>query len=215
MTASYQLFGPIVDAGQVQQAIQDTILTWIDTYLVAVERANGLADRYYDRPRSWRIDDSVRKLPEDQMPVLLVVSGGDLDEPADTRGDGLLDEIHDVGITIIGKAGRRADTALLARRYATALKLLLNHKGGDFGGVCRLASKPAARTDEVIRGERNNAAVDREYLGVAYVTFRVLVTGAMSRAGGPTTPAPVPPDPAPPYPAGPTVQTVDVTVNHL
>jgi hypothetical protein len=212
MTGSYALFGPVVDAGQVQQAIQDTTLTWIDTYLVAVERANSLPDRYYDRPRSWRIDDSVRRLPEDQMPVLLVVSGGDIDEPSDTRGDGLLDEIHDVGITVIGKAGKRHDTALLARRYMAALKLLLNHKGGDFGGVCRLASKPAGRTDEVIRSE---GGTNREYLGVAYVTFRVLVTGAMSRAGGPDTPAPGAPATVPSYPAGPAVQTVGVTVNHL
>jgi hypothetical protein len=144
MTVEY---GPIVDYARVENAIRDqVILPWIDSYLVIVERENSLTPRVIARPRSWRVLDDIRMTPEKNLPLVAVVSSGELAPPEDD-GEHVLSSLIGIGVAVAVKDADRDRTRILARQYGAAVATLIDHQLGDAGGV-RLASSPVQRFDE-------------------------------------------------------------------
>jgi hypothetical protein len=185
MTVEY---GPIIDYARVENAIRDqVILPWIDSYLVIVERENSLTPRVIARPRSWRVLDDIRMTPEKNLPLIAVVSSGELAPPEDD-GEHVLSSLIGIGVAVAVKDADRDRTRILARRYGAAVATLIDHQLGDAGGV-RLASSPVQRFDE-----RLNISTPRPFhMALAYVTFNVQVEGIRDRTGGPEQPFPIPP----------------------
>lgn len=188
-------FGAILDYGQVENAVRDVILAWIDTYLIAVERENDIAPRTITRPRSWKVLDLLELTPEQNLPAVYVISGGDEEDPR-VEADRSETAQLSMGVIMVGKDTNRDSTRVLARRYGAALATLIDHKA-YLAGV-QLASTPRQLFDEranYSRGLNKPAFVMAE----AHVTFTVTVPGIRVRGGGPGTPFPAPvPGVAPP-----------------
>jgi hypothetical protein len=69
-------YGPIITAWTVEQAVRDTLQTWIDTFLGEIERqSSGRWDlRQIRRPRSWFIQSAFHDIPEKLLPAIHVES---------------------------------------------------------------------------------------------------------------------------------------------
>lgn len=204
-------FGPILDYGRVEDAILGVVRAWIDTYLVAVERENDMAPRSIVRPRSWKVQDDLTVTPERNMPVLYVVSAGEVDDPADT-GDGRLAALASFAAVVALKDTDRDATRLTTRRYSAALAALLDHKLGTAGVGIRLASRPRQALDEAISEPPRAQSF---IFGLAYVSFVAQIDLLRHRRGGPEEPFPAPtpenPD-APENPLDPEHTATNVTV---
>lgn len=208
-------FGPIIDYGRVEDAIRDGVIrTWIDTYLVAVERENNLPPRTITRPRDWKILDDLTLISEKNLPVVYVISAGDQAELADD-GDGALSGLLSMGVLIAAKDTNRDTTRSLARRYGAAVATLVQHKLGLAGLGVRLASKPRQNFDERANFSRGQSNVF--IMALAYVTFDVQVDVVRYSRGGPDDPFPEPETPrdpdAPPNPQDPDHLTTNVDVD--
>lgn len=204
-------FGPLIDYARVENAIVDEVIRpWIDSYLIAVERENGLRPRLITRPRSWRVLDDLSTTPEKNLPVFYVISAGDIETPADD-GDGSLSGLIALGVVIACKDTDRDTTRITTRRYAAAVAALLEHKLGVAGVGIKLASRPRQAFDE-----RLNVSTQRPFaMGVAYVTFDAQVGAIRYRGPGPDKPFPPPPPDGPadpgPNPTDPDHISTNVT----
>jgi hypothetical protein len=172
------VFGKVITGAAVERAIvgfltdADEITggNWLSTCMGEIERVEGLTERV-TRPRGVVTSSDFEKWPEDQLPVILVISPG-LVRPPERKGRGALTFTWGVGI-----AGLVGDTTAESSRrmgqvYAAAISLAINtHKslGGfdlDFG--------------------------DGRTLGAGRCVFEVSVEGARPTGGGPSAPLPEP-----------------------
>jgi hypothetical protein len=209
-------FGPIIDYARVENAIRDQVLLpWIDTYLVAVERENGIRARTITRPRDWKVQEDLTVTAEKNLPVLYMVSGGETEDPQDD-GEGRLWSTLSMAAVVALKDTTRDTTRETTRRYAAAVAALVQHKLGEAGLGIRLASRPRQSFDEAI----STPTPTRSFIfGVAYVSFNTQVDTVRYSRGGPDEPFPAPPTPrdpdAPPNPLDPDHTSTGVTVNHV
>jgi hypothetical protein len=123
-------FGPLVTAFDVEQALAWTIRRWMPDYLLKVERDHGLPAGRLPTFRSevataWRVG----RLPEDQLPALMIVSPG-LHERPKVFGDGTFTARWRVDITSICSARGNRVAPRLARWYAAGVRLLLQQNQG-------------------------------------------------------------------------------------
>jgi hypothetical protein len=206
-------FGPVLDYGRVEDAILTVIRTWIDTYLVVVERERGFAPRSrLVRPRDWHVQDDLTTTPEQNLPVLYVVSSGETDDP-DDDGEGGLSALLSLSAVVALKDTTRDTTRETVRMYSAALATLIDHKFGSAGLGVRLASRPRQLFDEAL----SQPVGARAYVfGLAYVTFTAQVDLVRYRHGGPDAPFPPPAGPkdpnAPANPQDPAHTSTNVTV---
>lgn len=124
------LFGPLVHSGKVEQAVQDTLQTWMPTYLREVERQHDRAQGSLPSPRSYRLvsesTDPVR-WPEDQLPSLVILCPG-FAEPPRHQGSGRYRVTYGVSVAALVSAKDQGATRLLARLYGIAVAAILLQK---------------------------------------------------------------------------------------
>lgn len=130
------MFGPIITAGAVRQAIQDTIEKWMPDYLSEVGLRNGFDRGELPVFQSYAPMIVWDKFEEDQVPSCLIVAPGTLDVPQ--RRGGKMNVRWGVGIGCVVSGQDREGTWKLGEIYAAAVRtLLLQHQslGGFATGI--------------------------------------------------------------------------------
>lgn len=135
MTVTYtprpsSLYGRLIAAVDVEQALKARIDARLDAYLDEVERQHGLEPGTLQRPRAFVVAE---RFPEDQLPAIVVESPGTTDLP-EPDGHGRYIARFELVLAIHVAAG---DGALeLAKLYALALRALaLQQPSALFMGV--------------------------------------------------------------------------------
>lgn len=169
--------------------------SWLSTAIGEIERAEGLPPNSVQRPRGVVTSSDFEKWPEDQLPVILVISPG-LVRPPERKGRG--------GLTLtwgVGLAGLVGDTTpessrRLGQVYAAAISLAINtHK--SLGGFASHTEQLDERYDDIDFG-------DGRTLGAGRCVFEVSVEDARPTVSGLTNPLP---EPDPDNPGGPDTGT--------
>ena len=182
------IFGPIIDANQVEEAARNTLRDWFQTYLneFALQRSIPLDRLPY--PRSFILTGDNEKEPEDQLPAIAIVSPGLADEPLQ-EGDGSFRSNWSLGVGIFISAIDRESTERVVRWYCAIIRAIMLQRqslGGFSDGVRWL--------DE---GYDELEFDDERTIGAGLVEFEVEVAGVVNKRMGPAYPDPPDPDEQP------------------
>lgn len=123
MTVAYtprpsSLYGRLISAVDVEQALKGRLDDRLGDYLAEVERQHGLTVGTLARPRAFVVAE---RFPEDQLPAIIVESPGTADLPA-ADGQGRYAVRFELVLTIAVAAS--AGAIELAKLYALALRAL-------------------------------------------------------------------------------------------
>lgn len=178
------IFGPIIDANQVEEAVRDTLQLWFPTYLRELEDQRGMTMNDLPDPRAYVVSGDNDREPEDQLPAIVVVSPGLAENPMQD-GDGLFRAPWSVGVGIFTSARDRESTEKLVRLYCAVARAIMLQKQ-SLGGFADGTTWLDEDFDEI-------EFDDTRTIGAGLVEFTVTVAGVVNRRGGPA--APTPPDP--------------------
>lgn len=198
------VFGPALVSFDIEDAVRDTLRTWIHDYLGEHERHSPYwALGQIQRPRSWQLVSDYRDPKADrQLPCIAVESAEEESLPA---AGGMVDGEWGFNVTVIAKDNDRDGTRRVVSAYVGAIKRILWQKG-SLGGLAADVTVGSVSYDAV------NAAKAKT---VAGATIRIVVTvpEVASRWGGPNEPTP-PVDPPPPTsPTDPLHTSTNVNVS--
>ena len=196
-------FELIIDGGEVEQRVQDTLKAWFPTYLRELElQTNDYEEGQLPAPRAYNVSESLDTFSEDQLPAIAVISPGLADRPTKT-GDGKWSAIWEIGVGIVVSARDEATTRNLSRLYSAVIRAIMLQKrslGGFADGVLWIdEAYDPLRVEE----ERTFQA--------GMLTFHVIVGDVVDQQGGPFTQLPPDPDTMPGA-DWPLAQTVEVTI---
>jgi hypothetical protein len=123
MTVTYtprpqSLYGRLIAGVDVAQAMRARVDADLDAYLDEVERQHGLTPGHLERPRAF-VDDE--RLPEDQLPALVVKSTGTADLPEATGQGGYRTRF---GLELEAHVAAGVGAMQIAQLYALALRAL-------------------------------------------------------------------------------------------
>lgn len=201
------LFGDIIDADQIEQAVVAHIKGGIATYLDEVAQQRGRARGTYPRPKSYTTTNEFDKWPEDQLPCVLVISTGTVDAPS-KQGNGKYRGDWYIALAVIVSARNQRATNTLAKRYIAAMRALLLQRA-DFDG--RLGGRMAVR--EWVSEDYDDLPPEgKRTLAAGKLIFTVQVRDVVHAYGGPSGPL-APPDEdgvTPDYGDWPTADTLIV-----
>jgi len=190
------VYGPIIAASDVEDAILSVLQRWIVSYLAEVERQHSMPVGDLPAPRSWITSAQIEKFPEDQTPVVIVTSPGISEEPK-ADGQGLYRAHWRIDIATQAVAGGNRQALRLARLYTAAIRAIcVQHQN----------SALARRVDWI--GERYDVldSVDDRTVCVGVCSLRVEVYDVTDRDNGPIDPES---DPGPVSPTWPVARTHD------
>lgn len=178
------VFGPIVHAGQVEQAAEQTLRAWLPTYLREIERQHGRAQLALPAPRSWITlsqGDRPEDWPESGLPAVLLMCPGLASQP-EREGSGRYRARWDLQCGVVVSASRPAATRELAQLYGAAVRATVLQRP-SLGGFAQAVTW----TDEE---NGDMPPDDSRSLGYVAVTFTVDVLEAVDALAGPAAPAP-------------------------
>ena len=186
---SGDVFGAVVSATDVENAVIQTLQYWFETYLQQRELERGEQRGSIERPFTWRTTNEFNdKNPEDSPPFIAVVSNGLTREPL-RAGDGSVRACWGIGIGIILAAStREASLSLVKDYYIPTIRRILVQKqslrewpnGEAFAyGVDWIDEG----YDDVTFDEADRS------LGQGQLMFEVEVDQVVDRFGGPNAPA--------------------------
>lgn len=194
--------GPAVSKRRIALAVVGLAQTWASTYLADAERQEGVAAGTLERPRDYERIVTLSKWPEVQVPAVLVIVSGVLEEPS-RRGNGELLGVWDVGVFGLVH-GRSADDGDLAESiYGAAIRQMMLNQTADLAGITVAGVRQVTESYDDLPVRRGRS-VRGALLGFA------LTVRHHASAGNRLASPPVPPigDPGP-YP---TADTVTVTL---
>jgi hypothetical protein len=173
------VFGPSIHERHVQYAVRDTIQLWIETYLAAVERREGMEPREIPVPDPGNYvlkdDGTLNKRPEDALPAVLILCPGTAG-PATVEGQGSYGVPFVVNVAAIVSSGDPAYVSDLAKHYTSALRDLLVHNG-SLGGFAQTSAWKGSRTDD-LRPE------DDRSMAAGVNVFHIYVKDVVRRGAG-------------------------------
>lgn len=194
------LFGRLIESTDVQQAAEETIKKWIETYLAEYERQRGLAPETIDVIETYTQVNEFRDWAGQETPVCVIVSP---EIPvAKKHGDGVYTGEFTLGIGLIVQASTRDSTNRMGRAYGAIIRQLLLQQAG-LGGLASGITFENEKYNDVPEGE------DRAQAS-AQVIFTVEVPGIVDSRKGIIEPT------DDPYGSGseaPEAQEVSVTIN--
>lgn len=196
----------LVAASDVEEALLAQLQKWLPDYLAETERQHGVAPGSWPLPRSWLISSEVEKMPEDQLPAVILASPGLTDPPlADGRGVYTARWLITVAVMVSARGNRLA--LRLARLYALAIRALAVQQQA-------LAGVAVRRVEWLEERYRALDSIDDRTVCIAEVDVVVEVSDVTTRHAGPLEPilGPTPPGQTPPpdSPEWPEAQTTDV-----
>lgn len=204
------IYGPIITAWQVEQAVKATLQAWLDTYLGELERqsAGRWALRSIDRPpdavKSWEIVSEYHDIPGKMLPAISIESPGMAADPV-IEAEGEVTTSWLINVQAVVKGKNRGLARDLLSMYEAAIRKIFFDKGG-LGGFA----------DGTVVGRSNLSLIppdrDRSLVGCE-VPLTVIVPATNLRVSGPDTPDDPPPTPLPPTsPEDPSHLSTHVTV---
>jgi hypothetical protein len=185
------LYGRLIGAHHVEDAIVNVLRVWYPTYLHEAERVSGIVPGTLELPRSIRVTSEQEAMPEDQSPTLIVASPGttDLLGVSGARQYSARWEI-DAGIRIsaIGTQENGTPRALrLARIHALAIRACLIQQSDT--------DEFLFRRDWVGEAYDVLPSIDDRTICVARVRLEIEVPDVLTSDAGPITPIVIPDDP--------------------
>ena len=196
------IFGRIVSGADVETWSLSLCRKWASTYLAEVERQHALDAGFYQRPRAYIRTISFDKMPEDQLPAVMVVSTG-IATPPVRFGDGTFTARWLMGLAVLCSAATQEQSHDMARHYVAAMRELFNEQP-DLGGHANGTDWLDERYDDL-------AYDDLRSLSSGQAHFAVEVMNVGSFAKGPVSPDPLPVE-TDPWPLWPIAETVEVVV---
>lgn len=200
-------FGPIVDPDAVEQAVQAVLADYLPFYLGELERIKGYETDAIARPAGIITASEFAKWPEDQLPLVMVVSPGLEGKPTKTPA-GAYEAAWSITVAAIVADVDELSTRRLMGAYAAAIRAcIVQHKG------LRSTANPdgfAQFTAWLGESYSDIPFVDSRALDSCRVVFSVGVQDVVKVAAGPRTiPATSPGTDPGPYPQ---VSGVDIDV---
>lgn len=208
------VFGTFVGAHHVEAALLQLLWKWLPTYQHEVCREAGVDPLNLQPVRSWRVTSEIARMPEDQVPCIMLVNRG-VTNPPIKHGDGLYLAMWevDLGVQVVAKGSRTNATPralTLARMYLLAIRLAMIQQRDDDGIM--------GMTDW--RGETPQTVLDSEddrTTCVSATRFHITTDGAAQWGEGPIEPLyPPEPDDLPPTarPEWPVAQTYALDIDN-
>lgn len=177
-------FGEIFVSAKLEQTIIDTLKRWFPTYLQEIELQLGRTRGQIPAPKSWAVRNRFDKMPENQMPGIVVFIPG-LDDVPTMEGDGTIMATWRVGIAGIVYTSEPNTTNLVAKIYGAVIRGIMEQKGGEakvFSGI-KLVDETYAEVPQL---------EDDGMMGVVALYFRVSVDQVVNKYLGPASPIPDP-----------------------
>lgn len=184
------LYGRIITRNQVEQAMKACVGDWINDYLGELERVEGYDVGSIVRPRGTITASEFAKWPEDQVPLILILSAGLGGPPKRTRGDGSHEAAWTVAVCGIVSDIDEDATRRLAGVYAGAIRALVTqHKG------LKSSLHPDGFADSLAWRDESYGDIpfaDSRTLDSCRVVFSVGVEDVVTEQAGPREPSPTP-----------------------
>lgn len=178
--SAQNVYGVIWSAKQVENRVIGALEDWLPYYLGEMERVDGYDPDTIERPRGYVRASEFGKWPEDQIPVVLVITG----EARPTKHeDGRYEATFPVGVAPIVSELEKDGTRDLANTYAAAIRsAVVQHK--------RLKSTAypdgiEGHVNWTHEGYTDLAHDDTRTLGAASVIFDVTINNVVTAAAGP------------------------------
>lgn len=186
-----EVFGPLVIATDVEDAVEATLKLWMQTYLERMVRHIGKPAGWLSPPKSYTVSSDFDHFPEEAVPAVLIICPN-IDKPL-MDGKREYRATFPIKLGIFVEARDRRSSERLAKYYAAALGELLLHKGslGDF------AIATTWEGDEY--GTRVSDHSQRTF-GSAEIKLAVEVRQVRKRLSGPGAVPPAPQTPPGPWP---------------
>lgn len=183
------IFGPIITAPDVEDAVIATLKRWLDTMLGEVERqSNGRWGlRQIERPRSWElVTDYTANNAERRLPCIAVEAGP---EDRSYTGDGMVNSQLGLNVIVITRGPQRKQTRETLEGLLTGVLMVLE-KHADLDGFAAGTAIGDITRDAVNPDKAKTIAGAR-------IPIAVVVPNVGSRWGGPEEPNDPPPTPLP------------------
>lgn len=195
-----EVFGPLVLATDVEDALEVTLKKWMATYLGFTERHIGKPANWLPAPKSYTVTSDFDAFPEEAVPAVLLICPG-IDKPL-MDGKREYRAVFPVRVGIRVESRDRRASERLAKYYAGALRSLLVAKGslGDFAEATTWTGEEYG-THVSDRSQRT--------FGSADIKLNIEVRKVVKRLTGPAEPAK---DPSVPPLAWPTVAHITPVV---
>lgn len=198
--ATPDIYGQILSARDVRQALLNTIQTWSPQYIAEIATVTGLPLQPFG---SWEAVYDNRALPPDQTAACWTTcTTTDPKRPPRRQGDGIYSTVWIADANIVCYGTTWDEAADLIAAYTSAVRALTVQQGslGGFASNTRWLGEASKE----IEHQRTRT------VQVATISFAVTVNGTVNTLTGPATPTP----PTPPGTSGgPTVATTSVTVD--
>jgi hypothetical protein len=205
------VFGAMVGAHHVDEAIRLVLAQWDRTYLQEVARRSG-EDPDQLRPfRTWRISSELEKMPEDQTPTCIIANKG-LIEPPEKRNftrPGMSYKAtwrYQLGVHVSAR-GRKHNAApravTLAKMYCLAIRTVIVQKRDEY-------EDPDIETvlgfiDWIDENYDDLDSDNERTICMAHCDFDVTVQEVTTWGTGPKAPVAEPDPPLPDVPMWPVV----------
>jgi len=127
-------FDPLIDAGDVEDAVETVLRDFETTYLAAVERKHGLAARSLPVTREWYTDQTFDWQAADRLPAVYIIAGDLI--PKERRRSGYYGEQVVTVTTVVEDQDERGARRISKRKAAALRSALLGHPSlGDLGAT--------------------------------------------------------------------------------
>jgi hypothetical protein len=182
--AGIQPFERIIDAVDVENAVKAVLDDYISIYLGERERSKGYAPNSIERPRGVITASELDKWPEDQVPVLVVLSAGTGKPKAHERK--MYSADWGVGVHCVVSDVNADETRKLGLVYVAAVRAAIVQHGG-LGSSLHPDGFAQALSWE---GERYDATafVDTRTIFAPLVMFTVSLDETVTGQAGPREP---------------------------
>lgn len=192
-------WGPLVTAVEVQEAVEAVLVRWLVPWLAEIERRHNLPARSIPAPKNYRHAAAFGEVREDQLPSIVIVSGG-LAGPPELTDSGVYRFPWDVAVfAAVRDPARQRGRGLehvghMRSRYTAAIAAALG-QNPTLEGFC---------TDSVLGQVEHDVigvAASAQTVAAGVVPITVFVDEALDvtarPADPPADPYAVPPDPIP------------------
>lgn len=147
MSADTAVFGQIVSADAVEEAVRETLELWLPTYIASVERQQGKPEAFYGSIQSFLAAGQLNHYSEHHMPLCVVVCPG-LGERPTVDGDGVVSGAFALAVGIVASADDHDNTDAAAKAWGAAVRACLLQKA-DLGGIADRVTFQDEQYDEL------------------------------------------------------------------
>ena len=124
------IFGRILSASQIEDAILDLMQKWFPTYLAEIERQTGMRAGTLPAPENYINRNSFETLEGEPMPKVVVISEGLATAPGQTNGH-VYRATWRLGVGVATAAKTEEVCNRMVKGYGAAVRGLMLNKMGD------------------------------------------------------------------------------------